>query len=85
MNPRPFLVGSEPELLGLVYDLNSISCNEQLLVGGDYPNLNLGVISRDLLLAAYLVLLFVELDTQVFHVLANFLTQVGRRSRRYRR
>ena len=77
MNPRPFLVGSEPELLGLVYDLNSISCNEQLLVGGDYPNLNLGVVSRDLLLAAYLVLLFVELDTQVFHVLANFLTQVA--------
>ena len=49
----------------LLDQLSGILSDHQLFVGGDDPNLNLGVLSGDLVLAAALCVgLSVDLDTQ---------------------
>ena len=62
--------------LHLAYDLNGISGNEKLLVGGNDPYIHLGVISRDALLAADIVSGSIHLDAQELHVGADLHPQV---------
>ena len=62
---------------GLGDDLNSIPGNEELLVGGDNPDLNLGIVSGDLHLATLSVLLLVELDAEEGQIFANTLAKVA--------
>lgn len=63
------------ELLSLVYQTLGILCNNQFLVGRDNQNTNTCVVNGNIhLTAAELVLLRINLDAQIFHVLANVPT-----------
>ena len=57
----------------------SISCNEKLLVGGNYPNLYLGIGSGDLaeLALDLVVLSVVKLDSEEVHICANVSSYLG--------
>ncbi len=62
-------------------DSFGIAADNELLVGGDNVNCNLGVVGRDLddvgLTESYVVYFLVDLDSEVFHILANDLTEAG--------
>lgn len=82
--PPPFL-GAMGKGLHLAYDLNGISGNEKLLVGGNDPYIHLGVISRDALLAADIVSGSIHLDAQELHGRSRPASAGSCRSHRYRR
>ena len=63
----------------LFYKLHCICCNDELLVCGDYENLDLGVSSCDVNCASYAVLSVVDLlfDSVLVYVFAHERAVVG--------